>query len=248
MRVNAMTDVGRVRTENQDNYRVGVLPHGAAWGIVCDGMGGGYDGSKASIVAVDAIGQLLMEKLDGDTAHDDIQELMVQAIRTANSEVYEQSGRGKRVMGTTAVCAVLQDGVLHLAHVGDSRAYLFKGGGLTLLTRDHSVVQELLDKGTITPAEVALHPEKNVITRALGVDSAVEIDYARHTLEGVGNLLLCTDGLTNMVPDDRLEKMMAHTDFYSLAKELVSEALLCGGGDNVTVVLIENEEVEKDAG
>ena len=247
MRVNAMTDMGRVRTENQDNYRVGVLPHGAAWGVVCDGMGGGYDGSKASTAAVDAIAQLLMEKLQTETPPEEIESLMLQAIRRANDDVFEHSGRGRRVMGTTVVCAVLQDGHLHLAHAGDSRAYLFKDGGLTQLTRDHSVVQELLDKGSITPGEVALHPEKNVITRALGVDSIVEIDYERHPLEN-GVFMLCTDGLTNMVPDDRLVQILTQTDFYNLSKELVSEALQCGGQDNITVVLIENGEAENDAG
>lgn len=244
MRVSAKTDIGRSRPENQDNYRSGVLPGGAFWGIVCDGMGGGHNGKLAAILAADSIEEQLYNALVKNPADEAMEELMNRSICNANDEVFARSEEEGQVMGTTAVCAVVRGTKLHLAHVGDSRAYLLREGELSQLTHDHSMVQELVDQGVIAPEEAVHHPEKNVITRAIGVEGWLQADYATHDLRGGDLLLLCTDGLTNMVETERLAQLLQETDFYDLASVLVSEALVAGGGDNITVLLMQMEGEE----
>lgn len=244
MRIIGKTDIGRSRAENQDNYRSGYLPKGGAWGIVCDGMGGAQNGRLASEMAAECIEQQFFGGLKLGTTSEEIERLMIDALTLANAEVFARSGGGEQMMGTTAVCAVVKDSVLHLAHVGDSRAYLFINGTLTQLTKDHSMVQELVDKGALTDDEARNHPEKNVITRALGVEHDVEVSYARQDFLPGSMLLLCTDGLTNLVSRERIEKVMSETDFYDLPSELVSDALLAGGNDNITVLILQKRESE----
>ncbi|MFV0414508.1 MAG: Stp1/IreP family PP2C-type Ser/Thr phosphatase [Oscillospiraceae bacterium] len=246
MRVSAKTDIGRGRSENQDHYRSGVLPSGYAWGLVCDGMGGGYDGKLAGNLAANCIEDEVYTGLDKPTA--DVKVLLTQAILKANTEVFEKAGQEGQIMGTTVVCAVLQGQKLCLAHVGDSRAYLYQNGVLQPLTRDHSMVQEMVEQGLISKEEAVHHPEKNVITRAVGVEETVEVEYSEHTAQLGALLLLCTDGLTNMVPDETIAGLMQQTDFYDLAGALVGAALVVGGNDNITVLLMQVEEDEADAG
>lgn len=246
MRVSAKTDIGRSRPENQDNYRSGVLPSGAFWGIVCDGMGGGHNGKLAGILAADSMEDNLYTALAANPEPEEIKGIMLNSIEMANVEVFARATEEGQVMGTTVVCAVVREGHLHLAHVGDSRAYLYEGRELRQLTRDHSMVQELVDQGIITQEQAIHHPEKNVITRAIGVEENLRADYTEMDLPGDSLLLLCTDGLTNMVEDDRLAELIGETDFYDLASGLVSEALAAGGNDNITVLLMQAEEVLED--
>lgn len=246
MRIIGKTDIGRSRAENQDTFRSGYLPRGGAWGVVCDGMGGAQHGRLASTLAADCIEQQLYEGLRRGAEPEAIEGLMRGVLDLANAEVFERSGQGQQIMGTTAVCAVVADGVLHTAHIGDSRAYLLHDGSLTQITRDHSMVQEMVDAGAITEDEAVRHPEKNVITRALGVEEAIEADYSRRTFTEGDLALLCSDGLTGMVPDGRIEAVMKETDFYDAPGELVSDALLAGGNDNITVLIIEMKEGKAD--
>jgi protein phosphatase len=247
MKVSAKTDIGRNRAENQDNYRSGVMPSGAAWALVCDGMGGGYKGKVAATLAVDAIEDAVYTGLQQEPGKEGMRQMMLEAVRAANAEVYAKSQQEGQVMGTTAVLAVVRENTLYLAHVGDSRAYVYTGGVLEQLTRDHSMVQEMVEQGLISPDEAQHHPEKNVITRALGVDESVEIDFLEHKAPENAILILCTDGLTNMVEPERLERLVAETDFYDMAGVLVDEALAGGGADNITVLLMQFEDGEGEA-
>lgn len=246
MRISAKTDIGRGRAENQDNYRSGIFPGGVVWGVVCDGMGGGQDGKLASTLASDCIEDRLYTGLQSAPPDEEIAALMEESIQQANAEVFARSGNGAIVMGTTAVCVVVRGGVAHIAHVGDSRAYLYEDGCIQQLTHDHSMVQEMLDQGYISPDEAVNHPDKNVITRALGVDGSLQVEYTSKVLAPGSILLLCTDGLSNMVTSERMAQIMEKFDFYDMGSELVNEALLEGGGDNITVLLMQPKEENAD--
>ena len=242
MRIIGKTDIGKNRAENQDNYRSGFLPKSGAYGIVCVGMGGAHDGRLASTVASDTLEEQLAGGLREGVAPEGIEPLMLDALELANAEVFARSGNGEQMMGTTAVCAVVAGAQIYIAHVGDSRAYLFHDGTLDLLTRDHSMVQEMVDSGVITEEEASVHPEKNVITRALGVEQTVLPSFISLPLPAGAILLLCTDGLTNMVSESRIAEILRDTDFYDAPSELVSDALLAGGNDNITLLLMQPME------
>ena len=151
-------------------------------------------------------------------------------------------------MGTTAVCALVRGGSVSLCHAGDSRAYLFREGKLAQLTHDHSYVQELVDCGTITEEEAEHHPQKNIITKALGVDYRLDPEFTTVRLRKDDLLLLCTDGLTNMVPVADMETILARGDFYDLPDLLIEAANANGGSDNVTALLLAVEPTEVDNG
>lgn len=246
MRIAGKTDIGRSRAENQDTFRSGSLPGLGAFGVVCDGMGGAQHGRLASTMAADSIEAQLFQGLKTVTSGTEMENLILDAIRLANGEIFSRSGEGELIMGTTVVLAVVHNDVLHIAHVGDSRAYIYEGGRLIQVTRDHSMVQELVDQGALTPAEASHHPEKNVITRALGVEATVDISYSRRPFLPNSTLLLCSDGLTNMVSPERIAHVLQNFDFYDQPSELVSDALLAGGHDNITVVVMQKREVVKN--
>lgn len=242
MRITAKTDIGKGRAENQDNYRSGVFPNGVVWGIICDGMGGGQDGKLASTLAADCMEEVLFTCLQRNPKDSEMEKIMVQGVELANSEIYQRSGNGAVIMGTTLVSTVVRNRIVHIAHAGDSRAYLFEGGKLEQLTHDHSMVQEMVDMGYISQMEAENHPEKNVITRALGVGSELQVEYTTRELEKDSILLLCTDGLSNMVSTERMEQILQNYDFYESSGELIQEALLEGGNDNITVLLMQLKE------
>ena len=166
MKLAGKTDVGSVRPENQDDYRAGELNSDAAWGLVCDGMGGARGGREASVSACDVIEHSFHEQyaqcLPGDE-----ETFLKRALISANRFVFQKASREEELagMGTTAVCALVRGGNAFICHAGDSRAYLVRDGRLTQLTHDHSYVQELVDCGTITAKEAEHHPQKNIITR-----------------------------------------------------------------------------------
>ncbi len=242
MRMAGQTDIGKDRSENQDNYRSGNLHEHGAYGVVCDGMGGAKHGKLASALAVNCIGKELTEHLPAVQTSDEVERLILDSIYLANTEIFTQSGDGDLTMGTTTVVAVVFDDVLHLAHVGDSRAYLYEDGALTLLTRDHSVVQEMIDTGVITAEEAEHHPKKNVITRALGVEDEVDVSYSRRALNAGAILLICTDGLTNMVPHDEILKKLDESAFFDIPSGLIDSALEGGGTDNITVLIMQRRQ------
>ena len=151
-------------------------------------------------------------------------------------------------MGTTGVCVYLYGDMAHIVHAGDSRAYLYRGGEIRQLTRDHSMVQQLVDSGQITREQAASHPQKNLITRALGVSANIVPEYNRCDVEPGDVLLLCTDGLTNMVPDEEIALILQETTFFDAPRILVDRALKGGGQDNITVLLMGVEVTEETNG
>jgi len=168
--------------------------------------------------------------------------MLESALSAANVEVYDlaQEKADLRGMGTTVVCAVIRGGQAFIAHAGDSRAYLFSADGLQQVTTDHSMVQDLLESGKITPDEAKHHPNKNIITRAIGVDSAIKIDFDQIDFSDGQVLLLCTDGLSNYVDNDEMVSAISDGQYYAYADRLVQQANKNGGGDNITVVAISN--------
>ncbi len=249
MRVSGSTDVGCVRSENQDNYRAGGQSNGATWVLVCDGMGGANGGKLASGLACNVIEECMRE---WDPAFESgPRGFIMAALRKANEAVYSQATENSRYqgMGTTAVLALILGDDIHIAHVGDSRCYQYHPGRvaqLRQLTQDHSYVQELVNKGAITPEEARTHPRKNVITRALGVEKTVEPEYTRGVLQKQDILLLCSDGLTNAVSEQRITEILKDVPFFEAAQTLVDTANACGGPDNITAVLAAPEMEEQN--
>ena len=239
MKLAGKTDVGRVRQENQDDYRAGELPGGAAWCLVCDGMGGARGGREASHSACDVIEHCFQEQysqcMPGEEAT-----FLKKSLISANRFIFQKAMREESLagMGTTAVCALVRAGQVFLCHAGDSRAYLFRDGQLTQLTHDHSYVQELVDCGTITVEEAEHHPQKNIITKALGVDYRLEPECTVTKVQPGDVLLLCSDGLTNAIPRADLEQLMAKGSFYDLPDRLIDTANENGGPDNITALLL----------
>ena len=245
MKLAGKTDVGRVRQENQDDYRAGELPGGAVWALVCDGMGGARGGREASQGACNVIESVFQEQYAQCGAGQE-EAFLRKALISANRFVFNKAAHEESLagMGTTAVCALVRGGGVTLCHAGDSRAYLFRDRKLTQLTHDHSSVQELVDCGTITVEEAEHHPQKNIITRALGVDYRLEPECTTARLEAGDLLLLCSDGLTNMVPAEQMEQILGQGAFYDLPDLLVAAANENGGSDNITAMLLAVEPAE----
>lgn len=249
MKLAGKTDVGRVRQENQDDYRAGELPGGAVWALVCDGMGGAKGGREASQGACNVI-ENFFQKQYAQCGAGQEEPFLKKALLYANRFVFQKAAHEEALagMGTTAVCALVRSGNVYLCHAGDSRAYLIRDGKLTQLTHDHSYVQELVDCGTITEEEAEHHPQKNIITKALGVDYRLEPEFTAAKLKREDRLLLCTDGLTNMVPVEEMEELLAQGTFYDLPDRLIEAANAHGGSDNITALLLAVEPTEVEHG
>ena len=240
MRIVAKTDKGKIRESNQDAYAVGEFPDEVAWAVVCDGMGGAAGGNIASALAVKVISDKINACYRDKMKPASIINMLDSALVAANIEVYDMAYSKSELqgMGTTVVCAIVKDDCAYIAHAGDSRAYVFDGEKLTQVTTDHSVVQDLINKGRITIEEAKHHPNKNIITRAVGVDKEIEIDFCQVDLEENDILVLCTDGLSNYVSNEEMVELMSDGMHYAFADRLVTKANKNGGGDNITVVII----------
>ena len=240
MKFVSKTDVGLRRESNQDFYAVGELNSSVAWAVVCDGMGGAAAGNVASEMAVEIISERIKSLYRDKMSLNSIRNMLVSAITAANIKVYSKSKSSSDFegMGTTVVAAIVADNVVYVAHAGDSRAYL-ASDKMCQLTKDHSVVQELIDRGTLAPEDALADPRKNIITRALGVGNDLRIDFAAEDMGENDVLVLCTDGLTNYVDEKTIFELI-DKDFDSCAEELVSLANKNGGGDNIKVVPIKN--------
>ena len=248
----ALSDVGRKRKGNEDSLFVN--PEQNLF-VVADGMGGHAAGEVASRVAVDAIAEFV--ELTGgnqeitwpfgldDTISYEGNRLKT-AVRHANTRVIEATRESAEYEGmATTVAAVLVDGdIANLAHVGDSRIYLWNGEGIEQLTRDHSWVNEQIENGAISPEQARSHPLRNVVTRALGGRADLVVDIQSRRMAPGDMLLLCSDGLTTMIPDDGIARILRESDgdVARATTALVSEANERGGEDNITVVLLKFEE------
>lgn len=225
----ARSDVGLVRAHNEDAFLVK-----APLFVVCDGMGGHAAGEVASHIAVEAIAERAPEHAD--------EILLGAAVEAANDAVLEGSltGKGKPGMGCTATCVIIENSVMSVAHVGDSRVYLLHNGTLVRITHDHSYVEELVDAGEITADEARIHPSRSIITRALGSDPDMYADHFALDVSTGDRIILCSDGLSSMVPDKQIEELAVSTVTPQAAADtLVSAALTAGGHDNVTVVVVD---------
>ncbi len=225
MKIVAKTDIGKKRNSNQDSYAAGELPNSVAWAIVCDGMGGAAGGNVASSNAVKVISERITSAYRPGMSPNSIKNMLVSAITAANISVYDMSKVNKELegMGTTVVC---------------TRAYAVSDNSVHQLTKDHSVVQQLVEKGTITPNEAKKHPKKNLITRALGVEEEIKVDYCEYDMKQDDILILCTDGFTNYVEDEEFLNIVEKNSYYEIADKLVQAANDNGGGDNITVVAL----------
>lgn len=236
-----ITDKGRVRPTNQDIYRLEVRPEKeSAFVLVCDGMGGANAGNVASRFAADSFLADAAGALD--SAPDEItrHKTMLHALEKANDTVFGLAGRQPefRGMGTTLVGAFVQGREASILNVGDSRAYLFDGETLRQVSEDHSYVEEMRRLGRISAEDARTHPQKNLITRAVGVDATVDGDLFEVELAETDILLLCSDGLTGMVEDEKIAEVLAKAGtLEDKGRELLTLALEGGGRDNITVAL-----------
>lgn len=242
MNIFGLTDIGAVRKDNQDSYAIRVLADDLAVAVVCDGMGGAQAGNVASAVAVEVFCAAVEDACKGGVPKDtqSRQEILMEACRKANRQVFERSVSAIEYqgMGTTLVAALIFSDEIHVANVGDSRCYLIDEGGAHQVTLDHSVVQVLVERGDITPEEARVHPKKNLITRALGVDDHVVSDHYRVPHTENNWMLLCSDGLSNVLPDDVLHSEIARAETpEECARRLLAMTLEQGAPDNVTIVL-----------
>jgi serine/threonine protein phosphatase PrpC len=231
LRVGARTDVGRVREGNEDSYMV----HEPLY-AVADGMGGHQGGEVASKLALETLGRLALED-SRDTAPN-----LADAVREANRAVLDKASTdpGLHGMGTTLTAVVAGGNRVFLAHVGDSRAYLLRDGHMDQLTEDHTVVEGLVREGRLTRQEAEIHPQRSILTRALGVDGEVEVEEKSQDVREGDRILLCSDGLTGMVPEQEIERILAELeDPQRAAEALVDAANDAGGQDNITAVVLD---------
>jgi PPM family protein phosphatase len=243
LRAIALSDVGCIRTNNEDATRF-VRPANREvqlrkgyLAVVADGMGGHTAGEVASQMATEIISKTYYQRPEGP------EDSLYFALAKANRLIWQAAGRNARQkgMGTTCTTLVVCENQLYIAHVGDSRAYLYKNGSLTRLTTDHTYVQKLVEEGIIQAYEADTHPERNVLTRAMGTHNKVEIDVGKspYMLEEGDRLLLCSDGLYDYLSDEEMEEWLNLESLSEAAQHMIEQAKLRGGHDNITVMLIE---------
>ncbi|HLV43650.1 MAG TPA: PP2C family serine/threonine-protein phosphatase [Aggregatilineales bacterium] len=251
LRVGQLTHTGQVRNTNQDACMTFVAvsdvtnsPPPIGVFIVADGMGGHHDGEMASTIAVQTLTSRMLRDvvvphLDGheqDLDQKTIPEALEDAMAAANKAVRQRIADG----GTTATCAVVRGDLAFIGHVGDSRAYLISDEVIEPITRDHSLVRRLQELGQLTAEEAEVHPQRNVLYRALGQDESLEIDTVTRRLPPASRLMLCSDGMWGVVGDARMRELLdEHDDPQEACDRLVAEANMNGGPDNITVVLIQ---------
>ena len=236
------TDVGLRRHENQDTFAVETIGKSVA-AVVCDGMGGAEGGQIASTLAVETFMKELRALLREDMSVEQLRELASFCVAQANTAVYERALENDcRGMGTTLVSAVAGEKGTVVCNVGDSRAYLFRGGEITRITHDHSVVQTLVESGNITAEEARTHPNRNLITRALGTEEVTQCDAFEVSFQRGDKLLLCTDGLVVTATDEDIcRAVCSGKSSKQDLDDLIALAKAQGAPDNVTVVLVDHD-------
>lgn len=235
MKISSATSVGKIRALNEDAFYVAPLANNSLLAVVADGMGGHNAGEIASNEAINVIRDVATEN------EHEAKEVLIEALNSANSTVYKMSQDKTALsgMGTTITACLISDEKVTAAQVGDSRLYLVRDGKIIQVTKDHSLVEMLIENGTITRDDAKHHPQKNVITRAIGTDSSVEADIYEFSITKGDIILLCSDGLVNMVEDEKILSIIKKTrKFEQTADKLIHEAENAGGNDNITVILI----------
>jgi serine/threonine protein phosphatase PrpC len=255
VRLFGRTDVGQIREHNEDNFLIadltrrsrGLMEHDrdqtiGEWGSVfgvCDGMGGAAAGEIASQLAVDIIYEKLIEGV-APTRHDELAQRLVRAVEEAGARIFNEAraDRTRRGMGTTATIAALMDSRLFVAQVGDSRAYILRHGKLVQVSRDQSLVNQLIEAGQLTEEEAETFEHNNIILQALGTAETVQVDLTFVDLQRGDRLLLCSDGLSGMVRADELREVLTtQQDAFDACRELTDRANRAGGHDNITVIV-----------
>lgn len=242
----AWTDPGPVRENNEDNFFV---DEDAGLFVVADGMGGHAAGEVASRVAVDTIRELLQGGIDPDETRLDRQmqdpaDVLRERLRYAMNQASARIRREAQLnpayagMGTTVAVLLIEGGHAHVAHVGDSRIYMMRDGSLSRLTRDHTVVQQEIDAGRLTPELARQVPHRNYLTQSVGYHGPVEPDTATRPVQPGDVFILCSDGLTDPLDDPRIAEILRQTHPSDLAETLVNQAVAGGGEDNITVVTV----------
>lgn len=238
MIIKAKTDMGVKRHTNQDAFAVSEFENDCVLAVICDGMGGANAGNVASQKATEVIVSFFERSYRNGLDSSGIIALLQSAVLSANIELYDMAQKNKELagMGTTVVAMFMTNDFTVISHVGDSRAYLV-GKEIVQLTRDHSVVQSLIESGKLSLEEARVHPRRNVITRALGIESEVLVDSDEFTVKDSESILLCTDGLSNFVSTEEIKEIFSQ-DTENVAELLVERANKNGGGDNITVVTV----------
>lgn len=247
MRTFSMTHIGRRRDMNQDYMYTSTTPVGSLPNlfVVADGMGGHNAGEYASRFTVDKVVEVISQNGQQEPVA-----AMKEALTEANSQLLEEAGAdpSKSGMGTTVVAATVIGDLLHVANIGDSRLYVIDHEAIRQITRDHSLVEEMVRLGEMDKAAAKVHPDKNIITRAIGVTRELAVDFFEVKLRPEDMILLCSDGLTNMVEDEEIKEIvLEQKNIVEKAEKLINTANENGGKDNITVILIEpfSDEVKE---
>ena len=237
----ALTDPGCVRSQNQDSYQIEELDRNTLLCVVCDGMGGARSGNVASSLAVDVFIQEVKRTYKSDFDPEELDQMLRSAVKLANFTVFDQAQQFEDFsgMGTTLVAALIHGKTATIVNVGDSRAYCVDEIGIRQLTVDHSLVQMMVARGELTPERARNYPGRNLITRAIGTESVVECDVFHRKMERGDCLLLCTDGLSNMIDDQEILFEVAHgLDKKQCCQRLLDIVKKRGAPDNVTSLLV----------
>jgi protein phosphatase len=242
----AVTDVGCKRTENQDNFFVS---DDRRLFVIADGMGGEFGGATASRLAVEAIEKMWNTSPPQDEERETIHRWLVEAVSNANESVFSAAIDEMHRMGTTIVVAMQTSSAdVHVAHVGDSRAYLIREGKTIVLTQDHSLVMDLMLAGKLTQEQFENSPFKNYLTRCVGHNNNVEIDHSPCELRPGDTLMMCTDGLTGVVRDEQIGEIVKELDEpHAVCNELLRRAIAGGAPDNVTIIAIRYSTTTTDS-
>lgn len=236
-----LTESGMVRTQNQDDYAIIKLGKDQLLAVVCDGMGGTRSGNIASKMAVEVFSEEVRRTVRSNMKQERVDAMLADALELANKAVYEQSQLSEEYkgMGTTLVAALFQKDMLTVVNVGDSRAYLLNQDGVQSITTDHSLVELMVQRGELTREAAKNHPRKNLITRAVGTETAVSCDFYHCKLNKTDNVLLCSDGLSNLMSDQEILFEVVHgVNKSDCCQRLMKIANFRGSPDNVTIVLV----------
>jgi protein phosphatase len=245
-----MSDVGKIRKNNEDSFYIQVYDNDHVIGVVADGMGGHKGGKKASSIAVKVISEYVEALLPDMLSFTErkLKQALIKAVKSANKAIYDDAVNSTELsgMGTTAVVCYISGGKLYALNAGDSRLYIINDK-ITQVTKDHSFVGELVELGVISEQQAQHHPQKNIITRALGTEPEIDVDIYTEKLNDGDTILLCTDGLTNMLSDKKIiELVNSDSDISVVTKALIDEAKKSGGNDNITAVVIKTSDGGED--
>lgn len=239
LKIIGATHPGKVRENNQDAYTFRLLGSGCGYAVVCDGMGGERAGDIASQTACQLLTRFFDRDLMENMSEGAVKAVMFSAISAANAKVYSLAKENKEYsgMGTTLSAAVIMGEEMHIVNIGDSRIYIGDKHGAVQVTKDHTMVQAMVDRGEITPQEAKTHPRRHLITRAVGIGDTLDIDYQMFRVGREHQVLLCSDGLSNYASEQKLWELMKRAAKEGTAQCFVAHANQMGGSDNVTAVL-----------